>query len=201
MISVFHWCFRQRVHNPGILLCYSQASSGWFDSLCSPLRGTSLRSCPSPLRSGSLLSIATMKILRLPLSVSRAFAFRSASDTTLASSFLLRALAGAKEFAFGVEAVKGAGGQTAGGEKGVDQHPEPHCDHESPRSETPVNRQLLENPTMPLIRILVDGYSLLHAWPELARGSARHSATAREALIANPRRIPGGSGHTHHGVF
>ena len=36
----------------------------------------------------SLLSIATMKILRLPLSVSRAFAFRSASDTTLASSFL-----------------------------------------------------------------------------------------------------------------
>ena len=36
----------------------------------------------------SLLSIATMKILRLPLSISRAFAFRSASDTTLASSFL-----------------------------------------------------------------------------------------------------------------
>ena len=31
----------------------------------------------------------------------------------------LRALAGAKEFAFGVEAVKGAGGQTGGGEKGV----------------------------------------------------------------------------------
>ncbi|MCX6870091.1 MAG: NYN domain-containing protein [Verrucomicrobia bacterium] len=37
---------------------------------------------------------------------------------------------------------------------------------------------------MPLIRILVDGYSLLHAWPELARESARHSARAREALIA-----------------
>lgn len=37
---------------------------------------------------------------------------------------------------------------------------------------------------MPLIRILVDGYSLLHAWPELARGSARHSAMAREALVA-----------------
>jgi len=36
----------------------------------------------------SLLSIATMKILRLPLSVSRAFAFRSASDTTLAFVFL-----------------------------------------------------------------------------------------------------------------
>ena len=38
---------------------------------------------------------------------------------------------------------------------------------------------------MPLIRILVDGYSLLHAWPELARGSARHSAMARDALIAS----------------
>lgn len=37
---------------------------------------------------------------------------------------------------------------------------------------------------MPLIRILVDGYSLLHSWPELARGSARHSAIARDALIA-----------------
>ncbi len=36
---------------------------------------------------------------------------------------------------------------------------------------------------MPLLRILVDGYSLLHAWPELAEGCARHSATAREALI------------------
>lgn len=36
---------------------------------------------------------------------------------------------------------------------------------------------------MPLIRILVDGYSLLHAWPELAPGRARHSAAAREALI------------------
>lgn len=38
--------------------------------------------------------------------------------------------------------------------------------------------------TMPLIRILVDGYSLLHAWPELAPKSARHSAVARDALIA-----------------
>ena len=37
---------------------------------------------------------------------------------------------------------------------------------------------------MALIRILVDGYSLLHSWPELARGSPRHSATAREALVA-----------------
>ncbi len=37
---------------------------------------------------------------------------------------------------------------------------------------------------MSLIRILVDGYSLLHAWPDLARGRTRHSETAREALIA-----------------
>ena len=37
---------------------------------------------------------------------------------------------------------------------------------------------------MPLVRILVDGYSLLHNWPELARGRARHSAAARDALVA-----------------
>ena len=36
---------------------------------------------------------------------------------------------------------------------------------------------------VPLLRILVDGYSLLHAWPELAEGRPRHSAAAREALI------------------
>jgi hypothetical protein len=29
----------------------------------------------------------------------------------------------------------------------------------------------------------VDGYSLLHAWPALARGRARHSAAARDELI------------------
>ena len=29
----------------------------------------------------------------------------------------------------------------------------------------------------------MDGYSLLHAWPELAEGEPRHSAAAREALI------------------
>jgi predicted RNA-binding protein with PIN domain len=34
-----------------------------------------------------------------------------------------------------------------------------------------------------LIRILVDGYSLLHEWTELAPGKPRHSAAAREALI------------------
>ncbi|HMP81419.1 MAG TPA: NYN domain-containing protein [Verrucomicrobiota bacterium] len=36
---------------------------------------------------------------------------------------------------------------------------------------------------MALVRILVDGYSLLHNWPELARGRARHSAQARDALV------------------
>jgi predicted RNA-binding protein with PIN domain len=36
---------------------------------------------------------------------------------------------------------------------------------------------------MAVVRILVDGYSLLHAWPELAPDAPRHSATAREALI------------------
>jgi uncharacterized protein len=36
---------------------------------------------------------------------------------------------------------------------------------------------------MALVRILVDGYSLLHNWPELARGKPRHSAAAREALV------------------
>ena len=36
---------------------------------------------------------------------------------------------------------------------------------------------------MATVRVLVDGYSLLHAWPELARGAPRHSARAREALI------------------
>jgi predicted RNA-binding protein with PIN domain len=41
---------------------------------------------------------------------------------------------------------------------------------------------------MALIRILVDGYSLLHSWPELARGFPRHSATAREELIHRLRQ-------------
>lgn len=36
---------------------------------------------------------------------------------------------------------------------------------------------------MALVRILVDGYSLLHQWPELAEGAARHSEAARDALI------------------
>ena len=36
---------------------------------------------------------------------------------------------------------------------------------------------------MPLVRILVDGYSLLHNWPALAPGLERHSAAARDALV------------------
>ncbi|MGA2247377.1 MAG: NYN domain-containing protein [Verrucomicrobiota bacterium] len=35
---------------------------------------------------------------------------------------------------------------------------------------------------MALVRILVDGYSLLHKWPELAPGAARHAERARDAL-------------------
>jgi predicted RNA-binding protein with PIN domain len=36
---------------------------------------------------------------------------------------------------------------------------------------------------MALVRILVDGYSLLHNWPELAPGRPRHSSAARDELI------------------
>jgi predicted RNA-binding protein with PIN domain len=36
---------------------------------------------------------------------------------------------------------------------------------------------------MALVRILVDGYSLLHQWPDLAPGKPLHSAVAREELI------------------
>ena len=38
-----------------------------------------------------------------------------------------------------------------------------------------------------LIRILIDGYSLLHRWPELAPGRPRHSAAARDALLQKLR--------------
>jgi hypothetical protein len=36
---------------------------------------------------------------------------------------------------------------------------------------------------MALVRILVDGYSLLHNWPELAPGWPRYSERARDELI------------------
>ena len=37
---------------------------------------------------------------------------------------------------------------------------------------------------MVIVRILVDGYSLLHVWRDLAPGEPRHTARARDALIA-----------------
>ena len=36
---------------------------------------------------------------------------------------------------------------------------------------------------MATVRIMVDGYSLLHKWPDLAPDRPRHSTQAREALI------------------
>lgn len=36
---------------------------------------------------------------------------------------------------------------------------------------------------MPVARILIDGYSLLHCWDDLAPGKARYSAPARDELI------------------
>ena len=49
-------------------------------------------------------------------------------------------------------------------------------------------------PVMGLIRILVDGYSLLHAWPTLASGFARHSEAARAELIHVLTRYQDASG-------
>jgi len=43
---------------------------------------------------------------------------------------------------------------------------------------------------MALVRILVDGYSLLHNWPELAEGAPRHSERARDELIQILTRLP-----------
>lgn len=36
---------------------------------------------------------------------------------------------------------------------------------------------------MALVRIMVDGYSLLHGWPEIAPGKPRHCAAARDELV------------------
>ena len=49
-------------------------------------------------------------------------------------------------------------------------------------------------PGMALVRILVDGYSLLHNWPELARGKPRHSAAARAELVYVLTRYQDASG-------
>ncbi len=47
---------------------------------------------------------------------------------------------------------------------------------------------------MALVRILVDGYSLLHQWPELAPGKPRYSAAARDELIHQLRLYRDSSG-------
>ncbi|NCC83956.1 MAG: hypothetical protein EOM03_07500 [Clostridia bacterium] len=39
-----------------------------------------------------------------------------------------------------------------------------------------------------IVRILIDGYNLLHAWKHLAAGSERYSQTAREELVKVLRR-------------
>lgn len=47
---------------------------------------------------------------------------------------------------------------------------------------------------MALARILVDGYSLLHSWPELAPGKPRHSAKARGELLYRLTRYQDAAG-------
>lgn len=47
---------------------------------------------------------------------------------------------------------------------------------------------------MALVRILVDGYSLLHHWPELAEGVPRHSEAARDALVEMLQQYQDASG-------
>lgn len=49
--------------------------------------------------------------------------------------------------------------------------------------EFPISDARLYDDGMALVRILIDGYSLLHRWPELAPGRPRHSAAAREELV------------------
>lgn len=47
---------------------------------------------------------------------------------------------------------------------------------------------------MALVRILVDGYSLLHGWPELAPNQPRFSAAARDELVHLLSRYADASG-------
>ena len=47
---------------------------------------------------------------------------------------------------------------------------------------------------MGIVSVLVDGYSLLHHWPELAPGRARHSFHARDALVAALTQFQDSSG-------
>tara|TARA_Y100001934_G_scaffold271573_1_gene358315 strand:+ start:9265 stop:9840 length:576 start_codon:yes stop_codon:yes gene_type:complete len=54
---------------------------------------------------------------------------------------------------------------------------------QSERFEVSRNSFTRHDVAVAILRILVDGYSLLHAWPDLAKGAPRHSAEARDALI------------------
>ena len=47
---------------------------------------------------------------------------------------------------------------------------------------------------MALVRVLVDGYSLLHSCPDIAPGRAPHSAAARDALVQLLTRYQDASG-------
>jgi len=47
---------------------------------------------------------------------------------------------------------------------------------------------------MALVRILVDGYSLLHNWPALAPGWPRHSEAARDELVRRLTRYHDATG-------
>jgi uncharacterized protein len=47
---------------------------------------------------------------------------------------------------------------------------------------------------MGFVRILVDGYSLLHNWPQLAPGRLPHSPAAREALAQRLRQYRDATG-------
>ena len=47
---------------------------------------------------------------------------------------------------------------------------------------------------MGLVRILVDGYSLIHHWKDLAPGKARHSAAARDELVRELTRYNDATG-------
>lgn len=50
------------------------------------------------------------------------------------------------------------------------------------------------DPPVPLVRILVDGYSFLHGCPEIAPGQPRHSAAARDELIVRLTHYQDASG-------
>jgi predicted RNA-binding protein with PIN domain len=47
---------------------------------------------------------------------------------------------------------------------------------------------------MALVRILIDGYSLLYGWPEIAPSKPRHSAAARDELIHHLTRYHDAAG-------